>query len=485
MLEPPPPRPSRPAGTGLRALAGLLGAGGRAPGRLRRDLRAIFADGVSFSVMVGIGESYLVAFGLAVGLEPIGAALLGSLPMLVGALLQLVAPHGVRWLGSYRRWVVLCAGSQAASFLPLAYGAVRGGLPSWVLFLVAGVYWGTGMGTGPAWNTWVGRLVPPTVRPLFFALRTRAAHTATFLGLVAGGLVLQAAAGAGRGLDAFALLFLLAGAARALSAFFLSRQSEPADLPPRPEPVPVAEFVRRFRHGRDGRVVAYMLAAQLAIWVAAPFYTPYMLRDLGLSYASFMLLLALGLVGRAVSLPLLGRWARRAGVGPLLWLGGIGIGFSSMFWALTESLWLLGAAQVFAGVVWSAYELATFLLFFDAIEERERTSFLTLYNLAAAVVIVIGSLVGGALFGWLGGGSHAYHVLFFASGALRLGVLPLLARIRPAAPRRALPDLQLRPLAVRAGAGAIERPVLATLEGPPEIPDPPLEEDGAGTVGAG
>jgi MFS family permease len=448
-----------------------------APPRLRRDLRAIFSDGVAFSVMVGVGESYLVAFGLAAGMAPVAAALLGSVPMLVGAVLQLVAPRGVKLLGSYRRWVVLCAALQAASFAPLAVGALRGGLPTWALFLVAGVYWGTGLGTGPAWNTWVGRLVPPTVRPLFFALRTRAAHAATFAGLVAGGLVLQAASEAGRGLDAFAVLFLAAGAARALSAFFLSRQSEPAGLLPRPERVPVAEFVRRFRRGRDGRVVAYMLAVQLAIWVAAPFYTPYMLRDLRLGYASYMALLAVALLGRAVSLPLLGRWARRAGVGPLLWLGGVGIGFSSIFWALTDSVWLLGLAQVFAGVVWSAYELATFLLFFDSIEERERTSFLTLYNFAAALVIVAGSLLGGLLFTRLGGDRAAYHLVFFTSGALRLGMLPLLARIRPEKPRRALPDLQLRPLAVRPGAGAIERPVVATLAA--EVEDSGPDEDRA------
>jgi MFS family permease len=161
----------------------------------------------------------------------------------------------------------------------------------------------------------------------------------------------------------------------------------------------------------------------------------------------------------------------------LLWLGGVGIGFSSIFWALTDSVWLLGLAQVFAGVVWSAYELATFLLFFDSIEERERTSFLTLYNFAAALVIVAGSLLGGLLFTRLGGDRAAYHLVFFTSGALRLGMLPLLARIRPEKPRRALPDLQLRPLAVRPGAGAIERPVVATLAA--EVEDSGPDEDRA------
>lgn len=57
--------------------------------RLRRDLAAISADGVAFSVMVGVGETYLVPFALALGLAAGQASLLATLPILAGSLLQL------------------------------------------------------------------------------------------------------------------------------------------------------------------------------------------------------------------------------------------------------------------------------------------------------------------------------------------------------------------------------------------------------------
>ena len=47
-----------------------------------RDLRAITADGVFFSVMVGLGEAYVPAFALAVGLGEIVAGLVATVPML-------------------------------------------------------------------------------------------------------------------------------------------------------------------------------------------------------------------------------------------------------------------------------------------------------------------------------------------------------------------------------------------------------------------
>ena len=46
----------------------LTGPMTRPSSQLRRDLRAMLGDGVSFSVMVGVGESYLPAFALALGM---------------------------------------------------------------------------------------------------------------------------------------------------------------------------------------------------------------------------------------------------------------------------------------------------------------------------------------------------------------------------------------------------------------------------------
>src|SRR5438552_13040923 len=73
---------------------------------LRKNLRNSVSDGASFSVMVGIGETYFPAFVLALGMGEIAAGLIASVPLLVGAVLQMVSPSAVVWLGSNRRWVV-------------------------------------------------------------------------------------------------------------------------------------------------------------------------------------------------------------------------------------------------------------------------------------------------------------------------------------------------------------------------------------------
>src|SRR5882672_4659761 len=113
--------------------AGIGARGRRAPlgsqaAVLRRDLALVYTDAIAASLMVGTGETYIAAFALALGLGDIVAGYAASGPFFAGAILQLVSPWGVRRLGSHRRWVVLCALLQAASFIPLCAAALYGSL---------------------------------------------------------------------------------------------------------------------------------------------------------------------------------------------------------------------------------------------------------------------------------------------------------------------------------------------------------------------
>src|SRR5438270_593907 len=75
---------------------------------LRKNLRNSVSDGAAFSVMVGIGETYFPAFVLAMGMGEIASGLIASVPLLMGAILQMISPVAVVRLGSNRRWVISC-----------------------------------------------------------------------------------------------------------------------------------------------------------------------------------------------------------------------------------------------------------------------------------------------------------------------------------------------------------------------------------------
>lgn len=444
--------------------------------RLENDLRRMSADAIAFSVMVGAGETYLAAFVLAMGKGELAAGLVASIPMLAGAVIQLISPAAVRWLRSHRRWVVLCAIVQALSFIPLIVGALLGALPTALIFLFAAVYWGSGMATGPAWNTWAGTIVPQSIRAAYFAKRSRMAHIAVLIGLLGGGASLHLSAQADSALTAFAMLFLVAAMCRTVSAVLLAGQSEPDPPDENHRQVPWRELAGRFRHSHGGRLLLYMLVVQAAVQISGPYFTPFMLGELEMSYANYLLLIATSYSARILVMPLLGQFIRRAGARRVLWFAGLGIVPLSALWLGSDEIWYLFLVQLVAGAVWAAYELATFLLLFETIAEEERTSVLTTFNLGNALAIVGGSTLGGAVLSTMGSDHAAYMAIFAISGGVRLLTIPLLGRAardlpEPSAPIEPVPT---RVVAVRPNLGSIERPVLPGLPSPPPPPAEPV-----------
>lgn len=397
---------------------------------LRKNLKNSVADGATFSIMVGIGETYFPAFALALGLGQIISGLVSSVPLLIGAVLQLISPFAVRWLGSNRRWCVLCVSVQGLSFIPMIIAACFGAMPTWGLFAAVALYWGGGLGAGPAWNTWMEAVVPHRVRAPFFAMRTRFGQGGVLAGFLAGGLALQYGKSTGQLLPLFAIIFSIAAACRLISAKYLSRQTESTQMNGPQVHVTAVELFRRIWNGGSERLLLYFLAVQVAVQISGPYFSPFMLGQMQISYLHFVALLATSFVAKIIALPACGRLAAMFGARRLLWIGGIGIMPCSGLWLYAESFWALALVQFFAGAVWAAYELAMFLLFFESVRREERTSILTVFNLANSVALAVGSIIGGCLLKYFGECRESYLFLFAVSSFARAAALFVLRFVR-------------------------------------------------------
>lgn len=414
---------------------------------LRRDLWVTTADAAAFSLMVGCGETYIPAFALALGLGPVAAGMMASVPVLVGAIFQLITPLAVARLGTNRGWCIACTTVQAFSFVPFAWWAIRGSATLAELLVAASVYWSAGMAGSPAWNTWMGTLIPEGMRTAYFANRNRLGQFGVFIGFVLGGLILQWGEGHGITLLAFAGLFVAAGICRLVSTMMLVKCREIA-RPTTPGAVTDAVLetgaaasltdwlknlvrtLRRMASSPSGPLVTYLCCLVFTAQFSAPYFTPYMLRERGFSYHGFMLVIATGFLAKALFLPSLGRLGSRIGSLGLLWLGGLSVIPLSLLWLPSADVPYLIGVQVLAGGCWACWELAVALLFFDAVPHRDRTGVITIYNLGLAIATVAGAAAGGSLLRALGEDSRAYVTVFAVSSLLRLATVPLLRRVR-------------------------------------------------------
>lgn len=232
-------------------------------------------------------------------------------------------------------------------------------------------------------------------------------------------------------------------------------------------------------------MLAYLLGMQLAAHIAAPYFTPYMLGPLALGYERFTVLIAASFLARIAILPGLGHLAKHRGSRFVLVAGAIGIVPLPMLWLVSNDFVYLLALQMVSGCAWAAVEYASLLSFFEGIDERDRASVLSFFNLANAAALTTGSLFGGALLRGLGAGPEAWPWLFTASSLMRLAVLPLLYRrarapARPEARTSRTPvqtgtpvtPVALGTLALRPASGAVQRPLLAPAD-EKHAPPPP------------
>lgn len=441
----------------------------------RANLRASMADGAAFGVMVGVGESYLAAFALAIGLGEISAGLVSSIPLLAGGILQLISLRAVHWIGSEKRWIVCCAALQGLSFFPLVYAAIYGSLALIPLLAIASLYWAGGLASGPAWNTWMESIVPSRIRPRYFSLRTRTSQLCTLTGLVAGGATLQWADTHGQVLIGFACIFAAAGLFRMWSVSWLIRHRQPETSGTGRTPGHQRNAATTAAYGSTRpkrtpgisgiRLLTYLVAVQGMVQISGPFFSPYMLKQLHFSYSQFVTLLALGFLSKIIALSWWSKLTHHGGAQRLLWIGGVGIVPLSALWIISDNIYQLAMVQTFSGIMWAAYELGFFLMFFETLPIEKRTRMLTYYNLANMMALCGGAFVGAAMLRFLGGGQSAYWVLFGMSSCGRLLALGLLFGTQ----LRSISAINvcLRVLGVRLSASMVDSPILSTVENRP------------------
>ncbi|MGQ0627649.1 MAG: MFS transporter [Phycisphaerales bacterium] len=411
-------------------------ASGR-PGETRSNLRHSMIDGVCWSVMVGLGESYFPALVLALALNETASGLIATLPPAIAAIAQLLSTRAIARIGSHRRWVLITATLQAVSLIPMAAGALMGAVPGWAVFAAVALYFSCGFAGAGAWSTWVGTLVPGPLRARFFGRRQRALQIGILVSFLAAGAVLHLgsggrplteAAGESTLLLAFSGLLLLAGLARAGSVYHLIRQTEPSPMPLHHRRVGPKELWNRLAGGSGEHhglhLLIFIFALQLASKVSEPFLTPYLVNDRGVEPMVLAMLLGAPMLGKALALTLLGPFAARFGARRLMLVAGLAVIPLGAMLAGSTAVPFILAVQLLSGAAWACYDLATFLLILEDVPEHERTSMMGYYFFGVWLCSALGSVVGAVVLRFhadeQGLFTHAgYMWVFVASSILR------------------------------------------------------------------
>ena len=395
-----------------------------------RGLRLSVYDACAYAVMMGVGESYLIAFAISIGATATEIGYLTTTPLLVGSLLQLLSPAAIQRTGSRRKLVVWAATLQGAVYLPLAYLAYRAetvtaASPVWILIALAIVYQSALLFLAPAWQSWMGDLLGRGDKGHYLGRRNLTSGAVQFVVFLATGVLLNVSAAQGRGrTGAFALLFMLAFLARGVSVMFLKRQYEPVMSTAGESASPVRLRHLLFRPGEvnSAALILYLATMNFCVYVSVPFFSPYMFRGLEFTYLQYTIVTSASMLARFTMMPFWGRMCDRYGARKILLSAGLSIGMVPLLWCYLRQPAFLALAELYAGAAWAAFELSSFYFLLDAISPERRPRLLAVYQ-AINGVAIFGGMNAGLLLASLGtfrGSSLLLPIL--VSGIARLTI---------------------------------------------------------------
>ena len=385
---------------------------------INRSLNYSVRDGVAWSLMFGAGESYLQAFAVFLKATTAQITALSAVPLLLGSIAQLASARVAGY--AVRRKTLIFAGVvlQSLAWLPIIALAVVPVEASVTLLIAAVVlYYIGGQFAAPPWSSLISDLVPERRRGRFFGRRTQLMSIMTFASLSAAGLALEFFEQRALAHWGFAAIFAVALVARLYSLAQLMGMHEPlARLAPLTLP-PLAGLLERMRGSNFARFALFVAFMNLAVAIASPFYTLYMLRDLRFSYLEFTAASAFSVLMQFAALNLWGRLSDVFGNLRVVQITSIMFPAFPILWVLFPNFWAILVFQFFGGVAWAGFSLAAGNFLYDVAPPEKRAAYSAVHQALSNTAVFGGALLGGFL------ATHAPHELelggytaVFASG---------------------------------------------------------------------
>jgi MFS family permease len=394
------------------------------------SLRLSVRDGVAYSIMTGMSESYFSVYAVFLRATTAQIAFLAAIPPLLGSAAQLFSAWLARRMPRRKPIILIGVAWQLSLLLPMIWLPYLFPERAVSLFIACTIlYFAAFNLASPIWSSMMGDLVPERRRGRYFARRTRLMSLTAFTGLWLAGIVLHFGKLQNQTRFAFLIIFTLALVARLYSLTQIARMTEPPSTTALPEPIVRRDILRRIRHSQFARFSLFYSFLNIAVTIVSPFITVYLLRDLKFSYLEFTTSAAMYVMAQFLTLNLWGRISDALGNRLILVVTGPTIAIIPWLWLLSTNLWYIVGLQIFGGLTWAGFSLSANNFMYDTVAPGKRATYMAFHNVLANAGIFVGSLLGGYLGTHLSATATFFgHTIHWPSQLCWLFVLSAIAR---------------------------------------------------------
>jgi MFS family permease len=290
------------------------------------------------------------------------------------------------------------------------------------------LYTAFGAIVAPAWSSLMSDHIAQNKRGSYFGWRNRTLGYITVAAAFAGGIMLNVMKKVNV-FHGFLLLFAAAFLCRMVSVYFLTRMYEPWLEHSREHQFTLLDFIGRMRTSNFGRFVSFVSLMTFAVFLASPFFSLFMLRELRFSYFQFTVVTVSSTLAVYFAMQRWGNHADRVGNLRIVKFTAPLLGVIPLLWVINRHPVFLIMAQIFSGFMWAGFNLCAANFVLDAVTPEKRTRCVSFFNLFNGVAVCAGSLAGGYLIRWLPPlFGFKLLTLFLISGVLRMAAAILLPR---------------------------------------------------------
>jgi MFS family permease len=392
-------------------------------------------EGIASSVMSGAGNSYITPYALAIGANNTQIGFLSSIPSLLGNLSQLLTAKAIE---KYSRKKIIFFGVflQALMWIPIIvvgylffYKHLNHGLSATLLIACYTLFTLFGAFLSPAWNSMMKNVVDKE-EGYYFGKRNKINGAVSLVVLLICGFLLNYLTGINLFLGFF-ILFGISFLAKLVSAFLITKHYDPKLKLEKGYYFSFWQFLKKIPQSNFGKFAVFVSLITLATNIAAPFFTVYMLKNLGFNYATWTWIVISGSLSSFIFMPLWGKFSDKFGNLKVIRMTGAFVFLVPLAWLLTPVIMIINptAAIIYliieeflTNFIWAGFNLSAVNFIYDAVTQQRLALCIAYYNILNGIGVFIGATLGGIVssldFNFLG--LNPILFIFLISGIMRL-----------------------------------------------------------------
>jgi MFS family permease len=429
-----------------------------------RTFRLVLYDALASEAMGTLTTGvFLAGFLVDLGASNVAIGLLAAVPFAV-QFLQLPAVVLVERLRTRR---AICTWAAAIGRCFLIVAALAPFLPgkAGIALLIGAVALNQALAAiaGCSWNSWMRDLVPETEFGRFFGRRAAATTAlATVLALVCGLLIDRwKALLPGHPAYVYSCMFVASAAIGFYGVWLLSITPDQPMPPATQRTAMRAVLAMPFRDHNFRRLMIFLGSWNFAANLAAPFFVVYMLKTIGYSMTTIIILTTASQLSNLAALSLWGtlidRFSNKAVLGiaaPLFLICTLAWSFTGLAWVQPAVFFMLLAIHILMGIATAGVALASGNIAMKLSPAGQATAYLAANSVVSATCAAIAPILGGLLadffaardlsfgFTWKGGANavtlqvldfHSWTFLFGLASIIGLYSLHRLSFVRETA----------------------------------------------------